>query len=270
LEEESTGSFKFVPTHSIVTGRVQLIGSGSAFVISDESEEDIYIPRKFMNGALNDDTVEVCIWARRKKRSPEGEITKIIKRNKTKFSGIVSITNDNIAFLIVTEKNMPYDIFIPTKELNGAIHGKKAVAEITRWAENQKNPSGKIIDVLGDEGDNDAEMHSILTEFNLPYKFPERLTKLAEQIPDQILRSRLILMMQRILMMHFHSDDLKTGIMKLVYTSQMLLITSKTGMKLTKKASKGPHPFIWLTGQSLCYPRNCRIISVLYVPKRIN
>jgi ribonuclease R len=186
LEEESTGSFKFVPTHSIVTGRVQLIGSGSAFVISDESEEDIYIPRKFMNGALNDDTVEVCIWARRKKRSPEGEITKIIKRNKTKFSGIVSITNDNIAFLIVTEKNMPYDIFIPTKELNGAIHGKKAVAEITRWAENQKNPSGKIIDVLGDEGDNDAEMHSILTEFNLPYKFPERLTKLAEQIPDQI------------------------------------------------------------------------------------
>jgi len=139
-----------------------------------------------MNGALNEDTVEVCIWARRKKQSPEGEITKIIKRNKNKFSGIVSITNDNIAFLIVTEKNMPYDIFIPMKNLNGAQHGKKAVAEITHWAENQKNPTGIIIDVLGDEGDNDAEMHSILTEFNLPYKFPEYLTELAEKIPDRI------------------------------------------------------------------------------------
>jgi ribonuclease R len=186
LEEERAGSYRYVPTHSIVTGRVQLIGSGSAFVISDESEEDIYIPRKFMNGALNEDTVEVCIWARRKKQSPEGEITKIIKRNKNKFSGIVSITNDNIAFLIVTEKNMPYDIFIPMKQLNGATHGKKAVAEITHWPEHQKNPTGKIIDVLGDEGDNDAEMHAILTEYNLPYKFPDHLTKLAETIPDQI------------------------------------------------------------------------------------
>jgi ribonuclease R len=191
LEEEKTGSFKLVITHSITTGRVQLISSGSAFVISDESNEDIYIPRKFMNGALNEDTVEVCIWARRKKQSPEGEITKIIKRNKTKFAGIVSITNDNIAFLIVTEKNMPYDIFIPFKHLNGATHGKKAVAEITHWAENQKNPTGKIVDVLGDEGDNDAEMHAILTEYNLPYKFPEHLTELAEKIPVEILQEEI-------------------------------------------------------------------------------
>jgi ribonuclease R len=186
LEEDRTGRYKFVPTGSTVTGRVQLIASGSAFVISDDTEEDIYIPRKYMSGALNGDTVEVSIWARRKKQRPEGEITQIIKRNKTKFAGIVSITNDNIAFLIVTERNMPYDIFIPPRNLNGAEHGKKAVAEITHWDEKQKNPTGKIIDILGDEGDNDAEMHAILTEFNLPYKFPDHLSKLAEKIPVEI------------------------------------------------------------------------------------
>lgn len=186
LEEDRTGRYKFVPTSSTITGRVQMIASGSAFVISDDTEEDIYIPRKFMSGALNGDTVEICIWARRKKRSPEGEITKVIKRYKTRYAGIVSITNDNIAFLIVTEKNMPYDIFIPPQKLKGAEHGKKAVAEITHWAEHQKNPTGKIIDILGDEGDNDAEMHAILTEFNLPYKFPEYLSQLAEKIPVEI------------------------------------------------------------------------------------
>lgn len=186
LEEEQRGKYKFVPTKSVITGRVMLIASGSAFVISEETEEDIYIPRKYMNRALNGDTVEVRIWARRKKRSPEGEITKIVKRNKSKFVGIVNITNDNIAFLIVTERNMPYDIFIPPKNLNGAEHGKKAVAEITHWNEHQKNPTGKIIDVLGDEGDNNAEMHAILIEFNLPYKYPENLTKLAEEIPIEI------------------------------------------------------------------------------------
>ncbi len=186
LEEERRGSYKFVPTTNTITGRVQLIASGSAFVISDETEEDIYIPRKYMSGALNGDTVSVTIWARRKKFKPEGEITEILKRNKTKFAGIVSITKDDIAFLVVTEKNMPYDIFIPMKNLNGAEHGKKAVAEITHWEEHQKNPSGKIIDILGDQGDNDAEMHAILTEFNLPYKFPEHLNILAEKIPVEI------------------------------------------------------------------------------------
>lgn len=186
LEEEQRGKYKFVPTKSVITGRVMLIASGSAFVISEETEEDIYIPRKYMNRALNGDTVEVRIWARRKKRNPEGEITKIVKRNKSKFVGIVNITNDNIAFLIVTERNMPYDIFIPAKNLNGAEHGKKAVAEITHWNEHQKNPTGKIIDILGDEGDNNAEMHAILIEFNLPYKYPENLTKLAEEIPIEI------------------------------------------------------------------------------------
>jgi len=186
LSEEQRGKYKFVPTKSVVTGKVILIASGSAFVVSDDTEEDIYIPRKYMNRALNGDTVEVRIWARRKKRNPEGEITKIVKRNKSKFVGIVNITNDNIAFLIVTERNMPYDIFIPSKNLNGAEHGKKAVAEITHWDEHQKNPTGKIIDVLGDEGDNDTEMNAILTEFNLPYKYPENLTKLAEEIPIEI------------------------------------------------------------------------------------
>jgi ribonuclease R len=186
LEEERTGRYKFVPTNSVVKGTVQLIANGSAFVISDETEEDIYISRKFMGGALNNDTVEVCIWARRKNRNPEGEITSIIKRNKMKFAGIVSITKDNICFLIVTEKNMPYDIFIHPKNLNGAKHGQKAVAEITHWADNQKNPTGKILDVLGEEGENDAEMHAILTEYNLPYKFPEHLNDLADKIPTEI------------------------------------------------------------------------------------
>ncbi len=186
LSEEQKGRYKFVPTKSVITGKVMLIASGSAFVISDDTEEDIYIPRKYMNRALNGDLVEVQIWARRKKRSPEGEITKIVKRNKSKFVGIVNITNDNIAFLIVTERNMPYDIFIPMKNLNGAEQGKKAVAEITHWDDHQKNPTGKIIDILGNEGENDTEMNAILTEFNLPYTYPENLTKLAEEIPTEI------------------------------------------------------------------------------------
>ncbi|NPA45122.1 MAG: ribonuclease R [Chlorobi bacterium] len=192
IEEERRGKYKFVPTTNTVTGTVQLIASGSAFVISEDTEEDIYIPRKFMGGALNGDTVKVKVWARRMKKRPEGEIIEIIKRHKTKFAGVVSITNDNnIAFLIVTEKNMPYDIFIPMKDLNGATHGKKAIAEIVSWVEGQKNPVGKIVDVLGDVGDNNAEMHAILAEFNLPYKFPEYLNDLADKIPTEITKDEI-------------------------------------------------------------------------------
>ncbi|PID88061.1 MAG: ribonuclease R [Bacteroidia bacterium] len=187
LEQIQRGKYKFVPTSgSLVTGKVQLISSGAAFVTSETDEEDIFIPRKYMNQALNGDTVEVIVWARRKKRSPEGEIVNIIKRNKTKFSGVVSITKDKIAFLIVTEKHMPYDIFIPQNKLNHARHGQKAVAEITEWSHSGKNPVGEIIDILGEQGENNAEMHAILTEFNLPYKYPEQLEQMANKISTKI------------------------------------------------------------------------------------
>jgi ribonuclease R len=100
------------------------------------------------------------------------------------FVGTVQLSK-NFAFLIPTGK-VSFDIFIPLENLKGAKNGQKAIAEIDEWPPRARNPIGHVIDVLGDTGDNDAEMHAILAEFDLPHKYPEKVNQAAEKIPMKI------------------------------------------------------------------------------------
>ena len=106
-------------------------------------------------------------------------------RYRDSFVGIVEISK-NYAFLLPDSRKMPYDIFIPLDKLNGVQHGQKAIAKITNWPERVKNPFGEITEILGFPGDNDAEMHSILAEFDLPISFPKEVIEAAEHIQDAV------------------------------------------------------------------------------------
>jgi len=92
----------------------------------------------------------------------------------------------NFAFLIPDNKNMPFDLFIPTSKLNGAKQGEKAVAKVIDWDPKSKNPVAEIINILGFPGLNETEMHAILAEFELPYSFTEEVEKDAERIQGEI------------------------------------------------------------------------------------
>ncbi len=184
IEEETRGKFSYIPQSTTVTGTIDMTKSGSAYLITGKPGGDIFISVENLNQALHGDTVEVTVWAHHKKRQV-GEVLKIVKRAKTDFAGIVNIKG-NYAFLEVSESRMPYDIFIPHEFLGDAKNGQKAIARMTEWDSKSKNPTGKIIDVLGNPGENDTEMHAILAEFDLPYKFPPKLEELAKQIDTGI------------------------------------------------------------------------------------
>jgi ribonuclease R len=184
LLQKERGKFQLKATTGYVVGTVEMTQKGFAFIISDEIEEDIFVAGPNLNRAMNGDKVRVYLNAIRKRKQPEGEVVEIIERAKTSFVGIISMSK-NFAFLIPTGKNN-FDIFIPKDKLKGAKQGQKAVAKITDWPAQSKNPFGEIIDVLGEVGQNDTEMHAILAEFDLPYKFPEKVNKVAENIPVEI------------------------------------------------------------------------------------
>lgn len=167
-----------------IIGIVEMTQKGYAFIISDELEEDVFVSGPNLNRALNGDKVKVYLHAKRKKKQPEGEVVEIIERAKNNIVGIISLSK-NFAFLIPTGKNN-FDIFIPKEKLKGAKNGQKAVAKITDWPQYAKNPFGEIIDVLGDVGENDTEMHAILAEFELPNKFSEKVEKYAENLSNHI------------------------------------------------------------------------------------
>lgn len=185
VEEISTGRYKIKHSNSFITGEVELTAKGAAYIISGESEEDIFVAFPNLKHALNGDKVKVLVYARSRNRRPEGEVVEILERKKGTFVGIVQ-KSANYAFLIPTGKQLPYDVFLPMEHLNGAQDGDKVVVKIKEWPDNQKNPVGEVVEVLGRPGDNDTEMNAIMAEYELPVKFPSNVLKAAEKIPLEI------------------------------------------------------------------------------------
>ncbi len=185
LELVSPGKYKLHAKTRFIRGTVQMTSSNNAFIISDEIDEEVFVAFKNLNHAMGGDTVRVYLYAKRPGRRLEGEIVEIIERKRKQIVGKLEVTK-NFAFLIPDSKDIPYDIFIPLNKLNKARNGQKAVVRITDWPENVKNPFGEVIEVLGAPGKNETEIHAILAEFELPYKFPKEVNDEAEAISDKI------------------------------------------------------------------------------------
>ena len=184
LDKISRGKYKLKAKTGTATGIVEMQPQGFAYVVSDELDRPVIIPSRNLKHAMEGDKVHIVLFARRKKHDYEGEVIEIVERAKSIFVGTVQVSR-NFAFLIPTGK-VGFDIFISKEHLNGAKDGQKAIAEITDWPSKARSPFGKINEVLGDTGDNDAEMHAILAEFDLPHIFPQNVDKVAEKIPMEI------------------------------------------------------------------------------------
>lgn len=172
-------------SHTIIEGKLDMKQTGKAYVITKELDDDVFIAAGNTGHALHGDTVKVRLFPMRKDHKQEGEVIEILQRFKSQFVGKVQISG-RFAFLIPDEANMPYDIFIPNEALNKAKNGQKAIAKITEWPERSKNPFGEIIKVLGEPGDNNVEMHSILASFDFPLEFTKTSLKQSEEIPIEI------------------------------------------------------------------------------------
>ena len=186
LEQLEPGRYRLHNRAGYVTGTLDMTHHGYAYLVSEESKEDVFVARNNLKTALDRDLVKVYVYPKRKNASRlEGEVVEILERARETFVGTVEVSR-NYAFLLPDSRKMPFDIFIPLDKLQGAAHGQKAIARIIDWPEKVKNPFGEIVDILGFPGENDTEMHSILAEFELPIKFSEDVEAAASSIPDQI------------------------------------------------------------------------------------
>lgn len=177
-------------------GVVDMTASGMAYVVldgtnrKDKTVKDIIVEPRNVHHAMHGDRVRVAIIAHRRDGRLEGEVLEILQQAKRTFVGRIDIS-DKYAFVVIDSRQVPTDIFVPLRSLGGALNGQKVIVKITEWAENAKNPTGEIVDVLGNVGDNNTEMHAILAEYDLPYHFPEELEELAEKIPSKITQAEI-------------------------------------------------------------------------------
>ena len=181
LIETAPGLYK-APSRTVKAQGVFVRRSnGKNSVITDTDGEEIFVAERNSMHALNGDRVEVAIAARVKGREPEAEVTDIIEKKDQTFIGTLKV-DKHYAYLLTDSKFLATDIYIPRTKLKGGRSGDKAIVRITHWPDDAKNPQGEVVDVLGVAGENNAEIHAILAEYGLPYKYPEAVEKAAAKI----------------------------------------------------------------------------------------
>ena len=177
-----------------VTGKVQMTREGFIFVIpeveGDAEREDVFVKASKTRHALNGDVVRVLVTKqgdKAKGKRCEGEVVEILQRSNKPFVGIYHSVGSQ-AWVLMQSKLMPYDIEVDPEEAEklGARAGMKVAALVDRWDRKDICPRGHISDVLGEPGANDTEMHAILAEFNLPYRFSKEVEDAADKISDTI------------------------------------------------------------------------------------
>ena len=182
---------EFGPKKQYVEGTVDMKSTGKAYVIlDDESGEDVFIAANNTGHALHGDRVKVAMFPKRKNKKPEGEIIEVLQRKHTDFVGVLHISHGYV-FVVPDMDSIPVDIFVPKGELNGAKNGQKVVVHLVDWPENSGNPFGEIVRVLGNPGENNVEMESILLAHDYPVEFPKEVEKEAAAIPSRIQKSEV-------------------------------------------------------------------------------
>jgi len=166
-------------------GIADMTASGSIYVRVEGEENDIFVNQRNTANALNGDRVEVVAIHRGRDGKFEGEITRIVERSRKPYVGVAEVGAHQI-FVRADSRRMPMDIYLSKKQYPDVKDGEKVVVRIADWAEGSKSPVGELVERLGMAGNNDTEMHAILAEYELPYRFDPEIEQAAEAIDGSI------------------------------------------------------------------------------------
>ena len=173
-----------------VEGTAEMTSSGSMYVKVEGEAEDIFINQRCTANALDGDRVEAVVTHRSRTGSPEGEIVRIVERSRKPYVGTAEVGAHQI-FVKTDSRRMPMDVFLPKKRYPDVRDGEKVVIRIAEWPEGTKSPVGELVEVLGMAGDNDTEMHAILAEYELPYRFDPEIERAARDIDGRITQQEI-------------------------------------------------------------------------------
>ena len=186
LTKVSESSYKLNTKTQMQEGTFRRKSNGKNSFIPDDGSQPVFVAERNSMSALDGDKVQVAYMARRERHIKEAMVTAILKRARETFVGKLRVDKE-LAVLVTAENIFVHDIIIPKKKLKGGKTGDKAVVKITQWPDAEhKNLTGEVIDILGEQGDNDVEMNAILAQYGLPYKYPKNVEEAANKIPAEI------------------------------------------------------------------------------------
>ena len=190
IKESRKYTYSLNVPSQVMEGTFRRKANGKNIFEPAEGGEPILVAERNSLHAMDGDIVRVTMLARRVHHVREAAVTEILKRSDKQFVGTLQVRKD-YAYLLTEDRTLANDIFIPKSNLKKGQTGDKAVVKIVEWPGNSKNPIGKVIDILGKTGENNAEMHAILAEFGLPYVYPKQVEQAAERLDSSISKQEI-------------------------------------------------------------------------------
>lgn len=175
-----------VQVGDILVGKLSSSVNGNGYFSHPDLEKDLLVYKLNTNKALHLDTVKVELILVRNRI--EAKVIEVVERFKTEYVGTMQV-DDKYAFFIPDSPKISTDFFVPSKHRMNVKNGQKVVAEMYNWK--GRIPNARIIKILGDAGEHQTEMHSIMEEYGLPYVFPNEVLEEAEFIDGTITQEEI-------------------------------------------------------------------------------
>ncbi len=187
IQRGPDGRFSSMKEAEYIEGEVDHVNPRFAYIISEELEEDVWVRTEDLKFAVDGDLVRVMVTTpARDGFRAEGKVLEIVKRSREELVGRIEVSQ-KYSFVVPDNKNIHFDVFVYPEKIGKARHNDKVIVKIQKWHDaRNRSPLGEVTQVLGKAGENEAEIHSIMAEFGLPFKFPQKVEEEAAKIPTKI------------------------------------------------------------------------------------
>jgi ribonuclease R len=194
LKQTQRGKFRKGKQNQLIEGVIEVSKRGKGFVITNQLDQDVMIPARYLDGVLHGDRVSVELKTSKRANRTEGRIVEVLDRDQRRFVGTLEQDRKH-AFFIPDDFKMNADFYIPAGKMKGAVSGEKVIVKVTDWPESAKSPFAEVVEVLGSVESNDVQMRSILAANDIKSDFPEEVIRQADLIdmkldPEEIEKRR--------------------------------------------------------------------------------
>lgn len=178
------------PGDNIKTGIFSATQKGFGFVIIEGESEDIFIPENATKGAMHGDKVAIMINKERTGKRQEGMVLRILDRGMKEIVGTFQ-KSKNYGFVIPDNQKFSHDIFVPKEHTKGAVTGHKVLVTVTNYGDEDHNPEGRVVEIIGHSNDPGVDIMSVVKAYDLPVEFPKDVFRVLDFIPDEIDRNEI-------------------------------------------------------------------------------
>ncbi|PCI92338.1 hypothetical protein COB11_07665 [Candidatus Aerophobetes bacterium] len=172
-----------------VTGSISVHPRGFGFVTPESKyniDGDVFIPKPFMNGAIDKDVVEIEIVSKKfSDKGPEGVVKEIIERTRKTILGVI-FDKENEVFLayshILKESKIVHvKPFTKTPLKLGDI----VILKVQDWSSYPRKLTADVVNILSHIKKPSSDIETALVEYGLSDTFPQGVIKEAEKFPKE-------------------------------------------------------------------------------------